>query len=461
MPHWFGSSGIRGSYEKINPFFSMKLGIAVRKVIKTGVPAVIASDVRYTSNLLKSSFMSGYTSESGSIVDIGLAPTPVLSYFSYNRSTLGVMLTASHNPPSNNGFKLFLNGAECEEALERKIEDTLEKELKKAFYKKKIQNAWKIAGEIVHENNHDYFDKYLKYILKSIKIRKVDWKIVLDCANNVPNLISPQALKKIGIKELITINKSLDASFPGRPSEPSAGNLDTLRKTVIKEKADLGIAHDGDGDRFAIIDEKGHFVNSTALISFFADHLDYSDPNRKKVILSSDCTKQAKEIAEKKGGSVVISKIGKNKEFVNDDNVLFLAEPNKLIFPELGKWIDGLYPVLRLIELSQLNPFSEIMKDYDKRKILRKAFKIAEKDRIRINSIINQLPENWSKMIHDISQLDGLKLFFKDDSSLLIRFSGTEPKIKFYIESSSIKKNETILKKVIDEFNLTFPSFDC
>ncbi len=461
MPQWFGSSGIRGSYQKINPIFSMKLGIAVSKVIKTGSSAIIASDIRYTSNLLKSSFMSGFSSESGSIVDIGLAPTPVLSYFSYNRRTLGIMLTASHNPPSNNGFKLFLDGTECEEALELKIEDVLQKELKKKHYKNESQNAWKTTGEILHANNSDYFDIYLKYLLKSIKIRDVDWKIVLDCANNVPNLVSPQALKKIGVKELIMINDTLDASFPGRPSEPSAGNLDTLRKTVIQKEADLGIAHDGDGDRFAVIDEKGHFINSTALISFFSDHLDYSNPNRNKVILSSDCTKQSKEIVEKNGGKVIISKIGKNKEYVNDNNVLFLAEPNKLIFPDLGGWIDGLFPVLRLIELSQLRPISEIIKEYDKRKILRKAFKIAENDRVKINSIINRLPESWSGMIHDISELDGLKLFFKDDSNLLIRFSGTEPKIKFYIESSSMKKNETILKKVIEEFNLTFPGFDC
>ena len=111
MPRWFGSSGIRGSYQYINPEFAMNLGKAVGKVFIKKYLSFIASDIRATSNLLKSSFLSRFSSESGSIVDIGLAPTPVLSYISHYKKTLGIMLTASHNPPSNNGFKLLLLGS--------------------------------------------------------------------------------------------------------------------------------------------------------------------------------------------------------------------------------------------------------------------------------------------------------------------------------------------------------------
>lgn len=461
MPRWFGSSGIRGSYQDINPEFAMNLGKAVGRVFKKIQFSYIASDIRATSSLLKSSFLSGFTSESGSIIDIGLAPTPVLSYISHYKRTLGIMLTASHNPPSNNGFKLFLNGGECSEEIELEVEKRLEKNLKSSITNIDPSSEWKDTGMISHASNNDFINEYLRYLLNFFDFDIKNQKIVLDCANNVPNLASPYALKSIGVNDLITINSELNSSFPGRLSEPSAVNLQILEERVVEENAYLGIAHDGDGDRFAIIDEKGDFVNSTALISCFVDHLDYSDPNRKRIILTSDCTKQAKELVEKKGGIVRISGIGKNKEFINDSSILFLAEPNKLIFPKLGWWIDGIFPVLKLLELSGGEPISKFISEYDKRKIQRKAFKITAEDQIRIKNLIQELPRLWSEKINEISNIDGIKLFFKDETSVLIRFSGTEPKIKFYIESSSGRKNEKILDEIIKKFEFHTRGKDC
>ncbi|MFX0185484.1 MAG: hypothetical protein ACFE95_20565 [Candidatus Hodarchaeota archaeon] len=461
MPRWFGSSGIRGSFDAINPEFSLSLGKAVGRTFKTLKSAYIASDIRFTSNLLKSAFMSGYSSSSGTIIDIGLKPTPVLSYISSYEKTLGVMVTASHNPPSNNGFKFFLNGSECGEAFEQEVERELHLEYNTSSFATQARNSWENVGECIYYNKNNLIDDYLNYLFSKIRIDNFDSQIILDCANNVPNLVSPHAFHRLGFKNVITINANLDASFPGRPSEPSSGNLELLKRMVIEEKADIGIAHDGDGDRFAIIDEKGNFVSSTSLICFFIDHLDYSNPDRSKIILTNDCTKQAIDLVEKNGGSVVLSQIGKNRSYVNDISVLFLAEPNKLIFPDLGKWIDGLFPVLKLLEITRSKQISDELEPYDERKILRRAFTISEGDRIHVKQRIDKIPELWYDKITNISYIDGLKLKFKDDSSILIRFSGTEPKVKFYIESSSIKKNEDILKQIISEFEFKTTGIDC
>jgi phosphomannomutase len=405
--------------------------------------------------------MSGYSSSSGTIIDIGLKPTPVLSYISSCEKTLGVMVTASHNPPSNNGFKFFLNGSECGETFEKQVERELQLEHDTPNFTTSMLNSWDNAGECIYYRKNNLIDDYLNYLFSKIQIKNFDYKIILDCTNNVPNLVSPRAFQHLGFKDVITINDNLDASFPGRPSEPSSENLNLLKRKMIEEKADIGIAHDGDGDRFAIIDEEGNFVSSTSLICFFIDHLDYSDPNRTKIILTSDCTKQAVELVEKNGGIVILNQIGRNREFVNDNNVLFLAEPNKLIFPNLGKWIDGLFPVLKLLEKPRLKKISDLLEPYNERKILRKAFTIAEGDRIHIKQIIENLPDLWSNKIVEISSLDGLKLKLEDDSSILIRFSGTEPKVKFYIESSSKDKNEDILKEIISEFEFNTLGIDC
>jgi len=458
VAQWFGSSGIRGSYENINPEFSMDLGIAVSKTLEMRNTSYIASDVRFTSELLKSAFMSGFSSVSGAkIIDIGLSPTPVLSYLSATENTLGIMVTASHNPPSNNGFKFFIYGSECG----RNFEQEVEKRLQLASSQLK---PWNNVGEIVYKKDIDFFGDYIKFLLDKVSIARLDKKFILDCANNVPNLVSPRALKEMGFTDIITLNKTLDAEFPGRPSEPSSGNLQVLKREVVEEEADIGIAHDGDGDRFAIIDENGAFVSATALICFFLDHLNYNQPNKKKVILTGDCTKQAIGIAEKKGATVIESRIGWNRDFVHHEDVLFLAEPNKLIFPDLGKWIDGLYPVLKFLEILSLEDtkkISEMMDPYDKRKVLRKAFKILDEDRNRINDLITNLPQRWSEKINKTSSLDGLKMYLKDDTSILIRFSGTEPKVKFYIESSTDKKNDQILNQIISEFKFKTQAIDC
>ena len=126
MGKWFGSSGVRGSYDVISPEFALKLGMAVGKTFNLEKPVFIASDIRATGDIHKSSFMSGYSSFSGDIIDIGLCPTPVLSYMSDISETLGIMVTASHNPPGHNGFKLFWRGGECNEETEAKIEQFME-----------------------------------------------------------------------------------------------------------------------------------------------------------------------------------------------------------------------------------------------------------------------------------------------------------------------------------------------
>ncbi|MHA2226195.1 MAG: hypothetical protein ACXAC8_13385 [Candidatus Hodarchaeales archaeon] len=461
MTRWFGSSGIRGPFSHISPKFSMKLGMAVGKVFETDLISYISSDVRFTSDLLKSSFISGYSYVSGTIIDIGLCPTPVLSHISSVQNTLGVMVTASHNPPSNNGFKFFYEGGECGRIFEEQVEKQLNIELNRLTTKKPSLKSWKEVGTARYGHSEQYFEQYVSYLLKKISIKNLDLTIVLDCANNVPNLVSPAILRQIGFSKVITINESLDATFHGRPSEPTSENLYLLKKSVIKEKADIGIAHDGDGDRFALIDEKGTFVNSTTIINFLIDCLDYTNPKQRKIILTSDCTNQAFEIAQKKGAEVVTSLIGRNRDFVNDDQVLFLAEPNKILFPDIGKWIDGIFPVLKVLEKLESKTVSMILSPYDKRKILRRAFKISEEEKYRTEKMIEDLPDLWSEKISKVSFFDGLKLFFADNSSVLIRFSGTEPKIKFYVESQSEKKNENILTRLKDIFDIRHIGTEC
>jgi phosphomannomutase len=461
MGKWFGSSGVRGSYDVISPEFALKLGMAVGKTFNLKKPVFIASDIRATGDIQKSSFMSGYSSYSGDIIDIGLCPTPVLSYMSDISETLGIMVTASHNPPENNGFKLFWKGGECSEETEKKIEDFMETLEPRTEHVEETSLHWESVGMNTSIESSRIIDHFVNFLVKKITISNINTKIVLDCANNVPNLVSPLSLEKLGLENVILINKDLDSTFPGRLSEPTLDNLQELIQKVISEEADLGVAHDGDGDRFTIIDEKGHLIKATTLINFFIDNLDYSDQSRRIVYLTSDCTSEATITAIKHGAIVKTSRIGRNREHVNEEGVLFLAEPNKLIFPEFGDWIDGLYPVLKLLEIRKNRKISEIMSEYESRKTLRRAYKISEDEKDQIFDHIEKLPILWADLCDKSITLDGLKLFLKDNSCVLIRFSGTEPKVKFYLESDTDDQNLKLISLIQEELNLTGEGVEC
>ncbi len=461
MGQWFGSSGVRGTYADISPSFGFKLGMAVGETFKLEKPTYIASDIRTTGDLLKFCFMSGFSSVSGNIIDIGLTPTPVLSFISDVKDTLGIMITASHNPPGNNGFKLFWKGGECNEAVEEQVENKIRSSRIPEIYYSSNQLDWSSVGTGSFIDPKPIINNYIDLLMKKLKIKNTDYKVVIDCANNVPNLVTPFALKKLGFDKILEINTALDATFPGRPSEPTAENLQGLISRVISESADLGIAHDGDGDRFAIIDEKGNLISATTLINFFLDHLDYSIAKNRIVYLTSDCTSEASTIADKHGALVRTSRIGRNREHVNEPGVIFLAEPNKLVFLELGNWIDGLYPALKLLESIGTNSLSSIMERYEKRKTLRKAFVYSQKDKQQIHKYIQNLSSLWSDQVEKVIETDGLKFYLKDKSSVLIRFSGTEPKIKFYLESDTDSMNTKLLKKLKSELNLEGKGQDC
>ena len=461
MGKLFGSSGVRGDYNVISPEFALKLGMAVGRTFTLEKPVFIASDVRATGDIQKSCFMSGYSSYSGDIIDIGLCPTPVLSYMSAISETLGIMVTASHNPQGHNGFKLFWRGGECSEEIEEKIEQVMESYQSGKGAIETKRSSWKSVGMISSIESNRIIDHYVNFLNDKIDISFKNKKIVLDCANNVPNLVSPLSLKKLGFKNVILINRDLDSTFPGRPSEPTLDNLQELIERVISEKADLGVAHDGDGDRFTIIDENGKLIKATTLINFFISNLDYSNPTKKIIYLTSDCTKEGEFIDEKHDAIVKTSRIGRNREHINEEGVIFLAEPNKLIFPEIGNWIDGLYPVLKLLEISKNRKISEIMLKYENRKTLRRACKISTDEKDRIYEHIEKLPTLWADLIEKTINLDGLKLHLKDKSSVLIRFSGTEPKVKFYLESDTDDQNLKLITLIQEELNLTGEGIEC
>lgn len=255
----FGTAGIRGPINsKVTPELALNVGKALGTYIDHGT-VVVGRDARTSSVMLESAVVSGLLSSGVDVVRIGLVPTPMLAWATNKLGNAGVMITASHNPPSDNGIKVF---------NERGIEFFLEQEeeLEKIIFSKSYKVApWDKIGNVKDlDLREQYINEILDYVNHETKL-----KILLDMGNGAGSLITPYLLREMGAK-VVTLNSHPDGYFPGRKSEPRYENIAYLSNLVRELGFDLAIAQDGDADRIAVFDEKGNYVEEDTLIALFA-----------------------------------------------------------------------------------------------------------------------------------------------------------------------------------------------
>src|SRR5690242_8268963 len=204
-----------------------------------GEELALGNDSRYSGPVLKASFLSAALENGSKVLDYGLIPTPALAFQTRSLGeSAGVMITASHNPPEYNGFKVF-----------NKFGEALDDEAHLSLSKRKKMNYRGNYSKIETANPREY-----KELLSNVTFRK-KWKVVLDLANGASSKLAP-AIYRERLAKVTTINSFPDGGFPGRGSEPTRNNLGTLGKMVVETHADAGVAFDGDADRMYIVDEK-------------------------------------------------------------------------------------------------------------------------------------------------------------------------------------------------------------
>jgi len=250
MPVLFGTSGIRGSVlTKVDAELAVKFGLALATYLGGSGDVVVGYDVRTSSPLLENAVVAGLLAGGCNAIRIGLVPTPVMAFTTRElRAKAGVMVTGSHNPPTDNGLKCY-DGQGMEYTPVE--EEVLEKLILNDSYK---MVPWNFLGEA--RGVLDAVDRYMVVALRTLKPILKGLTVVVDCSNGAGALVIPHLLSKIGCK-VITMNAQLDGTFPGRPSEPIPQNLEELASTVKELHADVGIAQDGNADRLAVIDERG------------------------------------------------------------------------------------------------------------------------------------------------------------------------------------------------------------
>ena len=250
----FGTSGIRGIVDRRLIQLALKVGMAVGKTYGS---VVVGSDTRTSSDAMKHALVSGLLVAGSNCRDITAVPTPTLALATRDFDA-GAMITASHNPPEYNGIKLLNPDGSAFNAQQRKqIEQIISGDSFSTAPWNEIKSSSILNGVI-----EQHIERILGDFPAQLKL-----KVVVDCGCGAASVITPYLLRKLGC-EVVTLNCYSSGSFP-REIEPTEANLGDLMKATREFGADLGIAHDGDGDRMMAVDDRGRFISGDKLLVFF------------------------------------------------------------------------------------------------------------------------------------------------------------------------------------------------
>ena len=436
----------------------------------------VGRDVRLSSNRLRDALIAGITSTGTDVVDLGECPTPLLYFAAYTKDVDGgIMITGSHNPPEYNGFKILIGK---ETIHGGGIQDL----------RRLIEIGSFASGPSGRVESFEVIPAYLEMVKE--KFRAVPssgkrLKTVVDAGNGTGGLVAPELLKSIGV-DVIPLFCEVDGNFPNHHPDPTVPeNLKTLIETVKTEKADLGVAYDGDSDRIGLVDEKGSIIWGDQLIILFARDIlknqkgtvpDLRPPPRnpplarggtkggvesglspalkeKPVFIGEvKCSQIMYDDIEKHGGRAIMWKAGHSliKDKMKKEKALLAGEMSGHIFfnDRYFGFDDAIYATCRVIEilLKEGKPLSTLLSD------LPKTFNTPE---IRIDcpdekkfETVEKVKEILSKA-YPIIDIDGVRVKFAEGWGLL-RASNTGPILVMRFEASSEERLSEYRKIVED-----------
>jgi len=437
----FGTNGVRGIFDKdFTLEFVHDLTLAVAKYFKSG-PILVGCDGRDSSPAVLNVVCSALNYSGIDCNNAGLVPTPCLEYcvkkLGYSG---GIMITASHNPSHYNGIKPVANdGVEISRQDEIIIEDI--------YFKKDWQKAttWGITG-----NEPKAIETYINGVTSKIdsdNITKKRFTVVLDIGNGAQAVTAPKFCEKLNCNTIV-INDEIDGSFPGRGPEPTPQNLSKLSSTVIENKADLGIAFDGDGDRSIFCDDKGEILTGDKSALLLAKHIMFANP-KSTIVTCLNSGSAIEDLAEEFDSNVIRTKVGSvevSRKMVPTDAIIGFEENGGFMFGLHNHVRDGCMTLGLALELlaKSEKPMSENVS------LLPSSF--TTKDKVECSA------ENATKLIEKLKQenpnadtTDGIKISFGSKEWVMIRPSGTEPIVRIYGEAQSQQKLVAIMEQFIQK----------
>ncbi len=446
---------IRGVYPKpLGADQAYQIGLGVGTLIKEeshrNIKVVVGRDIRHSSKSLGKALLEGLYHTGLKIVDAGVVSTPLLVYASrYAKTSVGIMVTASHNPPEYNGFKFFRWGSPAPIAWISNLYKVLER-----------QDFRKGAGIVEMK---EFYRDYRNALVNAIAQNFQGFKIVVDAGNGMAGLTAPDILGVLGC-ETVVMNGEPDGDYPGRGADSShPAALEALGEKVRKTKANMGVAFDGDGDRASFVDEKGREVPNDVILSLFVEKW-VIQGKRHKVVYDVKCSDWVDQTVRKQGGFPILEKAGHS--FIHDriekEKALLGGEASGHFFLPGGFPSDALYACLRVLEILKHNEMS-LAQFFEKFPV-----RVSTHD-IKVQMPDSAVPPFFSSLEKRAKELgatvytvDGVRAVLADGWGI-IRKSVTEPviscrfegpnkmKVRAFIEKW-LQDSPEILKEILDKF---------
>lgn len=434
----FGPGGVRAVVNRdLTPEVALGLGRAVG--ITLGGTVALATDARDSARMVRSAMVAGMMAVGSDVVDLGMIPTPALQYYVREHPDVcgGVMVTASHNPQEYNGMKLVL--ADGKEATTQD-----EAELESSYALEDRDKGWDGVGRIRRESGAlaDYVDAIVSNV-DADAIREAHLTVCVDCACGAASVSTPMLLKRLGVRS-ITIGCD-PIGYPHRESDPTEENLSALMDLVVSSKADLGVAHDGDGGRAVFIDDTGRFLNGAVSGAIVAKSI--LAETKGKVVTPVSSSKVLEDTVVACGGLVKYTEV-LSFEVVRkmEENlaVFGVEEHGGMVFPKMQMCRDGGMALAKVLEIvAKGGPLSAMVSQLPSYTTLK--VKIPCPDELK-TQVMETLHEDMESVGSQLDVTDGVKVTL-NDGWVLVRASTTEPCIRVFSESKDPGTAERILSE--------------
>ena len=448
IPDIFKAYDIRGLVDdELSPDFAFAVGLAFARFLeieREPSTVIIGEDIRPSSPELAEAFSAGVTSNGTNVIRIGLASTDMLYFAAGSKNLPGAMFTASHNPAAYNGIKLCLSGAR-----------PIGKETGLLTIENFVRNGMPIAmrppGTETHE---DLLKAYADHLHKLVSFKgNRPLKIVIDAGNGMAGFTAPAIFERLGA-EIIPLYFELDGNFPNHEANPiDPANLRDLQKSVLENKADIGLAFDGDADRCFLVDEKGEAVDPSLLTALIASRELAKSPGA-TIIHSLISSRTVVEVINELGGVPVRSRVGHSyiKALMAETGAIFGGEHSgHFYFKDFWRADSGalaaLHALAALGETEQT--ISQLLAPY-------KRYVASGEVNSRVvdaDAVIKSIKAKYSALPDfEIDELDGLTAS-TTSWWFNVRASNTEPLLRLNVEADTAANMATHRDEILALIN--------
>ncbi|WP_336327838.1 phosphoglucosamine mutase [Halovenus sp. HT40] len=427
----FGTSGIRGPVgEEVTAALALQVGHAL------GIEydrVVVGRDPRESGETLQAAVTAGLRESGTDVIDLGVAATPTVGRaVGWEDADAGVAVTASHNPPEDNGIKLWQPSGQAFDAeLRKQMTERIESEATALA-------DWNAFGD---QSAVDHTGTHRKALLDAVDIDG-DLSVVVDVGNGAGG-VTAAVLDELGC-EVETLNAQEDGSFPGRPSEPTAENCQSLAELVASTDADLGIAHDGDADRMRAATAEGEFLSGDVLLALFgraaaSEGEAVAVPVDTSLAVEDHLADGGIETRRTPVGDVYVA------EAASEPGIVFGGEPSGAwIWPEETLCPDGPLAACRIAAMAAETPLAERAAAVETYPIRRDNIETDRKE-----AVMDAVSERVTEEFEDISTLDGVRVDL-GDGWFLLRASGTQPLVRMTAEARTEARAGEIAEQAME-----------